>query len=71
MNEKITIKNPVIKQTEMEICAIRDEVALAGANDFEIPALNNLIVRLQNEECTPEFALKEARTIRDRKQNYH
>jgi len=54
-----------------EIMRIRQEVYMMGGNDFEIPYIDDLLERLKNGECTPEFAIEEASNIRGSKSNYH
>ena len=71
MREILIVKDPKVEKAKMEILAIRDEVALVGANDFEIPTLNSLVECLEKGECSIEYAIKEARNILLRKQDYH
>jgi len=54
-----------------EILAMRDEIALMGANDYEMGAIRNILGRLKNGECTPTDALRETQSIKDRKSDYH
>ncbi len=63
--------NNLIEKTINEIEAIKGEVAVMGANDYEIPALEALINSLKNKEILPEKALEQAIKIRDSKQDYH
>lgn len=53
------------------IKAIKQEVNVLGANDFEIPRLDELIRQIEAGETTPEKAIEEATSIRDSKQDYH
>ena len=71
MEGNIETKSDQVKKAKMEILAIQGEVSLMGANDYEIPALNNIIERLEKGECSPAEALKEAYQIRSSKQDYH
>jgi len=54
-----------------QIKAIKGEVAVMGFNDYEIPALDDLISCLEKRTCTPEEALRAAEHVRDSKQDYH
>lgn len=60
-----------ISSATNEILAIRDEVAVMGANDSEIPNLNRIIEKLEKGEINPLDAIKAAREIQDRKASYH
>jgi hypothetical protein len=60
-----------IKQAVMIIGEIRQQVGIMGANDYEIPALDSILNALNEGECTPEEAVKQAHIIRDRKSDYH
>lgn len=71
MNEGLNIDSSLTEQTIAKIKVIENEVNVMGANDFEIPALENLIKSLEKKECTPEDAIKQAINIRDTKQDYH
>ena len=71
MPETLTKKYSVIEETKRKILAIRDEIALVGGNDFEIPTLNTLVELLEKGKCSPEHAIKEARNILSSKQDYH
>lgn len=51
--------------------AIRQEAYMMGANDYEIPALDGIIEKLEKRELSSEDALKEAQTIIGRKADYH
>ena len=55
----------------MIVGGIRDEVALLGANDSEIPTINELLEKLRRNELSPEEAVRLAKAIRDRKADYH
>jgi hypothetical protein len=65
--------NPInnIESAKNEIEAIRQEIYMMGANDYEIPAIDKLIERLERNECSPEEALKKALTIKGGKADYH
>ncbi len=54
-----------------EIMSIMQELSAMGANDYEIPALEQLVNRLQRKEILPQDAIKKARMIHDQKQDYH
>lgn len=59
------------EQAVMIIGEIKQQVAVMGANDFEIPALDNLLMALNQGEITPEEAIAQAHKIVDRKTDYH
>ncbi len=59
------------ESVEMEILNIRDQVAMRGGNDHEIPTLNQLVEKLQKGDILPEIALKQAYALLSRKQDYH
>lgn len=61
----------VEKTPEDVIMMIRQEVYMMGANDYEIPALDRLLEELRKGKITPEEAIKQARAIQARKQDYH
>ena len=54
-----------------EILAIRDQVAALGANDSEIPVLNDIHEQLLLNLISSEEALRRARLIENIKQDYH
>lgn len=54
-----------------ELNALRQEVYMMGANDYEIPAIDELIQKLEKGECTPEEALSQAESIKSKKADYH
>ena len=63
-----------ISEIQMEIMAIGQEIAAMGSNDYELPALEALLARFENGGCSLEdalAALKKAREIKERKQDYH
>lgn len=59
------------EETIKEIMIIRQEVAIMGSNDYEIPALDGLIESLKKGEVLSKDALAEAIKIRNSKQDYH
>ncbi|PIP87362.1 hypothetical protein COW81_00595 [Candidatus Campbellbacteria bacterium CG22_combo_CG10-13_8_21_14_all_36_13] len=64
------------EQSEIEkaigqIYYIRQQVAIMGFNDSEIPELNSLIEKVKNGEVDPEEAVSVAQAIMDNKQDYH
>ena len=63
--------NDSVGKTIDEIKAIEGEVAVMGGNDYEIPALEDLINNLKSGKLSSEEAVKQATKIRDTKQNYH
>lgn len=54
-----------------EIMAIRQEIGMMGANDYEIPAVDQIIEKFEKGEYTPEEALQEVNAIKNRKADYH
>ena len=71
MNEGHEINNASKEQIVEKIMLIRQQIAIMGGNDYEIPTLDNLILRLQKGECSPADALKEAQSMLNKKQDYH
>ncbi len=67
LNKKIFTK----EQAEMEILAIRDQIAVMGANHSEIPDINRIIERLRNGDCAPGDAVAIAKSIMYRKHDDH
>lgn len=62
-NRKTDVRN--------EIIAIYGEIAAMGGNDFELPAIEGILLRLEKGECSPEDALRQVYEIRDRKSSDH
>jgi len=62
---------PSIKETEMEILALRDEIYMQGANDSEIGEVNRILDMLRKEEILLGEALRMVHEINNRKQSYH
>lgn len=58
-------------ETIGKILGIRDEISSMGGNDYEMPALEDILERLRDKKLKPEEALKEAMEIRARKVDYH
>lgn len=58
-------------EAEMKIRTILHEVQLMGANDSEPFEINQILDYLRKKQLTPEEALKKARSIQFRKQDYH
>jgi len=54
-----------------EILGIYGEIAAMGGNDFELDAIEKILLCLEIGECPPEDALRQVREIRDRKSSYH
>ncbi|MES3032136.1 MAG: hypothetical protein V4699_02760 [Patescibacteria group bacterium] len=69
MTEHAILENDPIKNAETHILVLRQEIAAMGGNDYEIPALDDLIKCLKAGTCTPDDALKQAKEIRSRKQD--
>lgn len=59
------------EQAVMIIGEMKQQAAVMGANDFEIPSLDNLLIALNQGEITPEEAIEQAHKIVDRKADYH
>lgn len=63
---------PDPKETVLaKIGLIRQEVALMGANNSEIPEIDAIIEQFRNDECTAQEALAAAHAIKESKQDYH
>lgn len=71
MNEDFKTTKLNKERAEMEILAIRDQIAAFGANDYELPAINELIKEVRNGAISPEVALREAVTIKFSKNDHH
>ncbi|MBI4085766.1 MAG: hypothetical protein HY433_00780 [Candidatus Liptonbacteria bacterium] len=54
-----------------EILGIYGEIAAMGGNDFELDAIEGILLNLEKGKCPPEEALRQVREIRDRKNSYH
>jgi uncharacterized Fe-S cluster-containing radical SAM superfamily enzyme len=70
MNEKIHPKSDA-DAVAAEIGGILAEVSVMGFNDYEIPALQELMRKVSAGEIDPQLALGQARSIRGGKQDYH
>jgi hypothetical protein len=64
-------KRKEVEQAILVVGEIKQQVAIMGANDFEIPALDNILRALNESQVTAQEAIKEATLIRDRKSDYH
>lgn len=64
-------KKQKLEQAIMVIGELKQQAAIMGANDFEIPALDAIMESLNEGECTPEEAIRSATAIVDRKSDYH
>jgi hypothetical protein len=71
MSEMLIEEPDAITSAETKIELIRQQIGLMGANDYEIPAIDDLIARLKAGECAPEDAVEEAQAILSSKQDYH
>lgn len=63
--------SPEVKMAVDHIELVKQEVNQMGANDSEIPSLNQLIYLLKNNQIKPEEAKRIADSIKDRKNDYH
>ena len=54
-----------------EILGIYCEIAAMGNNDYELVAIEGILVNLEKGKCSPEDALRQVHEIRDRKSSYH
>lgn len=69
--ENAPIVSNEISKTAEEIMIIRQEVAVMGSNDFEIPTIDRILKQLQDGEIRPAEALSRVREIQKMKQDYH
>lgn len=76
--EKVPNTTPEDKEYQKEreaavliIGEMRQQAAIMGANNFEIPAFDNLLVALNERQITPREAIAEARKILESKSDYH
>lgn len=60
-----------VEAVEGEIQTLLQEMHTMGANDFEFPEFATLLQDLRMGKMSPAEALRRARRIRDRKQDYH
>ncbi len=63
--------SPEVKMAVDHIELVKQEVNQMGANDSEIPSLNQLIYLLKNNQIKPEEAKRIADSIKYRKNDYH
>ena len=49
----------------------RQQMAAMGANDYEFPAIDEILDDLESGKIKPADAVKKARRILDSKQDYH
>ncbi len=60
-----------VAQAEMAVGVIRDQVAMMGANDMELPAINDLMAKIRHHEIEPAEAIRQAGQILAAKADYH
>ncbi|HXK39759.1 MAG TPA: hypothetical protein VJ837_02925 [Candidatus Paceibacterota bacterium] len=60
-----------IREAKMEVLHTRQKVALMGANDVELPAINAILDGLESGEISPEEAVREANKILESKADDH
>ena len=53
------------------VSAIMQAVNAMGANDYEMKALERILIELQRGDVTPWEAIVQAERIKDSKQDYH
>ena len=58
-------------ETVLAITIIKQECQNLGANDYEIPALDELIRAVENVEIGSDEAISQAQYIKDSKMDYH
>jgi hypothetical protein len=63
--------NEAVNNAIMQIESVRQEVNMMGANDYEIPTINDILKRLKKGEITAEKALEEVYKIEGGKCDYH
>jgi len=59
------------EDAKMAVMCIRDEVAIMGFNDYEIPAIDKIVEDLEADRMTPAEAVEAAWRIKASKQDYH
>lgn len=73
--EKINKDNqeePITKEEALnQIMAIRQEVYMMGANDFEFSAIDEIVKNLESEEISPQEAVSRVYKIKEGKSDYH
>jgi len=56
---------------ESKIFELQQQVAIMGANDYEIPTINNILTELRAGNIEPKVAVEQVQRIKNRKQDYH
>jgi len=59
------------EEAVMAITIIKQECQNLGANDYEIPTLDELIRAVESDEIDPGEAIMQAEAIRASKMDYH
>jgi hypothetical protein len=60
-----------IEVAESKISALKHEIAVMGANDYEFPAIEGILRALKAGEISPDDAVSQVYEIRASKQDYH
>lgn len=60
-----------VDQALAEIGVIEGQVYVMGANDSEMGDIEQIRLKMRNEEITPEMAVTLAQRVLDSKQDYH
>ncbi len=71
MHEGIEAAHLAVEETIRKIEFIKQQVAVEGANNYEIPELNNLLEKVKAGDISPEQGLREAEIIQESKNSYH
>lgn len=60
-----------VEVAESEIGALQDQIYAMGANDYEMPAIQDILDSLRGGKIEPSEAVRQVRQIKDSKQDYH
>ena len=60
-----------IDVAESEILLLQQQIAVMGANDYELPTINNILAALRAGNMEPNDAVRQVRQIKASKQDYH
>jgi hypothetical protein len=60
-----------LEVAESEILSLQQQIAVMGANDYELPTINNILAALRVGTIEPDDAVRQVQQIKDSKQDYH
>ncbi len=62
---------PEIEVAESEILSLQQQIAVMGANDYELPTIDSILVALRAGNMEPNDAVRQVQQIKASKQDYH